>query len=299
MKFSIVTPVYNGLGKIERAVGSVRGQEGVELEHLVQDAASPDGTAVWAENQSGLSVFSEPDSGMYDAINKGWARSTGDILSWLNVDEQYLPGTLARVQKEFEAYPEADFVFGNSIFTNPEGDAIAARREIPLRNVYVKNGFLYALSCTLFFRRRLIGDGRLTFDPAFKNAGDADLVLRLLRDGHICRHIPAYLSLFGVDNDNLTVSLGDNMARETGQLRKTYGGAPLRFLQHLIMGGRYVERFLRGCYRKENLVYRYAINEAPEYVTKTCSGVGSRFTFKRAMRKLAASSKSPSAECES
>ena len=157
--------------------------------------------------------------------------------------------------------------------------------------MYVKNGFLYALSCTLFFRRRLWDEGVLTCNPSFKAAGDADLVLRLLGAGCICRHIPIYFSLFGVDGKNLTVSMSDRRLHETAQLRKTYGAIPLRIIRRLIMSGRYLERFFRGCYGKENLVYAYTVNEIPEYITKRCSGIGSRFTFERSIGQVAASAK--------
>ena len=90
------------------------------------------------------------------------------------------------------------------------GQAIAARREIPLRAGYVRNGFLYAMSCKSFFRRRLLDAGLLHLDPSFRNAADADMILRLL-SAEIFVHVPAYFSLFGVDGNNLTVAPGTRM----------------------------------------------------------------------------------------
>lgn len=91
-RFSVVTPTRNSLTKLKCCVGSVRGQTGVEVEHLVHDACSTDGTVGWLSGQNDLDSVSENDSGMYDAINRGWSRASGDIVSWLNSDEQYLPG---------------------------------------------------------------------------------------------------------------------------------------------------------------------------------------------------------------
>lgn len=138
MKFSIVTPSLNDLPRLRLCVGSVRGQTG-EREHIVQDACSVDGTAQWLAAQPDINSVSEHDTGMYDAINRGWRRSQGDILSWLNSDEQYLPGTLATVASFFEAYPKVDFVYGHALVVDGDGALLAARREIRLSRTYIAN----------------------------------------------------------------------------------------------------------------------------------------------------------------
>src|SRR5262245_66550074 len=115
MRFSIATPARNSLWTLRRAVGSVRGQGPVPLQHLVQDACSNDGTPEWLALQRDLDARSEPDGGMYDAIGRCWRRADGEILSWLNADEQYLPGSLERVAAAFAADPSIDVVWGNAI----------------------------------------------------------------------------------------------------------------------------------------------------------------------------------------
>ena len=119
MRFSVATPTRNSLPKLKACVGSIRGQLGVEWEHLVQDAASTDGTPQWLSSQANLSWASEPDDGMYDAIERAWSRATGDVFSWLNSDEQYLPGTMTLVESAFNANPDADFVYGHAIIVDP------------------------------------------------------------------------------------------------------------------------------------------------------------------------------------
>ena len=85
LQFSIATPTRNALDKLRRCVGSVRGQAGVTLEHLVQDARSDDGSPAWlqlqAQQDPRLQPISAADAGMYDAINRAWARSNGRVLS--------------------------------------------------------------------------------------------------------------------------------------------------------------------------------------------------------------------------
>src|ERR1700722_4755740 len=176
--FSIATPTRNALALLKRCVGSVRGQRSRTYEHLVQDAVSTDGTPERRREQADVGFVSERDGGMYDAINRAWGRSRGSILSWLNSDEQYLPGTLDYVARAFKEHPAADVIWGDVIIVDAHGKPIALRREIPFRSIYVKNSFLYVLSCAAFFRRSLFDRGLLRFDTQYRFSGDMDLRLR-------------------------------------------------------------------------------------------------------------------------
>src|SRR5437588_12782934 len=97
VRFSIITPSYRSSRWLKLCVASVADQ-GVELEHIVQDAGSDDGTLDWLPQDKRVKAFVENDQGMYDAVNRGLCRSTGDLLAYLNCDEQYLPGALAAVR---------------------------------------------------------------------------------------------------------------------------------------------------------------------------------------------------------
>ncbi len=283
--FSVVTPCFNAAKILPQCVGSVRGQKDVTVEHLIQDGLSKDPTAAWARNQQGLIVYSEKDRGMYDAINKGWARARGDILSWLNADEQYIPGSLARVARVFDDNPDVDIVYGNTIMVGPDGSPLAARREIPLRAVYVRNGFLYTLSCSLFYRRRLFDQGLLQLDPAFRNAGDTDLMLRLLSTGRRSAQLRVYIGLFGVDGNNITIDGNSKMDVEVQRIRKEHEALPAP-LRRVVMLGRYVERLIRGCYASDSVSYDFALDEKPTYRRIENVRASSRFTFQKAVRQI-------------
>lgn len=288
-RFSIVTPCFNSRALLPRCVGSVRGQGPVVLEHLIQDGGSKDDTAAWASSQPGLLVRSERDRGMYDAIGRGWTRARGDILSWLNCDEQYLPGTLARVDRAFREHPEADVVHGDFLVVDPQGRALAARREIPLRARYVSNGFLNVFSCATFFHRRLLDAGLLKFDPAFRVAGDADLILCLLEAGRKFVQVHEYFSLFGVDGNNLSTQ-GPLVAKEAALVRERHGALRSAALRRCVMLGRYAERLLAGCYRTDTVSYAFALDETPAYREFKHVRAASRFTYGRVARQLAAGS---------
>ena len=292
MKFSVITPCFNGESGIDKCIGSTRAQASpsVEVEHIVQDGVSRDGTVnflsafsdrISAQPESGYSFSfkSEADQGMYDAINRGWSRADGEILSWLNHDEQYLPGTLDKVARVFAAEPDVDVVYGNMIVVDGAGNPLAARREIPLRSTYIKHDFLYAISCTIFFRRSLLEEGLLVFDNELKNAGDLDLMLGIVTAGKKIVHIDDYLSLFGVDGENLSVTLKENMDREVQLIQKKFGGHGLLVFRKMLKGARMIEKWLKGCYRKDDLTYAYACNEDPHYETRSAKQVGSRFTY--------------------
>lgn len=274
-RFSIATPTRNALDKLRRCVGSVRGQSGVACEHLIQDAQSDDGTPAWLSRQDSLSYVSEADAGMYDAINKAWSRSEGEFLSWLNADEQYLPGALRKVQECFDRHPEADAVFGNYIVADPQGRPVALRREIPFRRIYVANGYLNAQSCTLFFRRRLYDRGLLKLDTRFRYAADKDLMLRISVHGAAIRHLPEYLAIFGIDGTNL--STHPQAERESEAIRREYGAFRSGTLRQCVRAARHVERFLNGGYRSKGISYRYAVDESPRYVEYAARNLGGRY----------------------
>ena len=271
MKFSVATPTKNNLAKLKRCVGSLRGQIGIDFEHLVQDACSEDGTPQWLAKQEGLDWVSEHDEGMYDAINRAWARADGDVLSWLNSDEQYLPGTLRKVADIFAKKPDVDLVYGNALVVNPNGEVIAARREIRLSPAYIANSFLNAFSCTLFFRRRLWDVGILKLESGYKYAADMDLILRLLKTGKRIIKIPRYLAVFTLDGSNL--SCHPQMLEETAQIQERFGACRFRAMRRLIRTGRYIERLLSGSYRKVDVTYRFAENEIPHYRIVTGSRI--------------------------
>jgi glycosyltransferase involved in cell wall biosynthesis len=261
--FSIVTPSFNMATALRRAIGSVRGQNDVPHEHIIQDGGSTDGTAEWLATQSGITWRSESDSGMYDAINRGWERASGGILSWLNCDEQYLPGTLQAVRAWFDRHSDADVVVGDMIVIDENGNPIAARREIPLRGWYVKNTFLYAPSCAIFFRRRLLDQGLLRLDTRYRYSADKDLVLRLLDRGVRFGRLPEYLSLFTMGRENLSTHQAARV--ESHEVARAHGGSDAKIIRGAARACRWTERLLRGNYRPAELSYRYAQDEKPSY----------------------------------
>jgi len=113
-RISVVTPSYNQADYIEATLRSVHGQDYPNLEHIVIDGGSNDGSADIIERWADRLDYwvSEPDNGQSDAINKGFERATGDILCWLNSDDLFMPGALHRVAEYFTAEPDVGLLSG-------------------------------------------------------------------------------------------------------------------------------------------------------------------------------------------
>jgi glycosyltransferase involved in cell wall biosynthesis len=266
MKFFIATPTWNSLDKLKRCIGSVRNElRTVDGTHFVQDGESSDGTPEFLAAQHDVQSRSEKDSGMYDAINRAWSRSDGDIVSWINSDEQYLAGTLERVRQEFERHPDADVITGDYIVVDAQGGAIAARRDIGIYMPLLAAGLMNVPTCATFFRRRLLDQGLLVLDSRYRYAADLALMLKLLEAGVRWRKIDGYLSLFAFDGSNLSCS--PKMLKETDEIVASASGP--RMPHVAARTARIVMRAARGCYMRANLSYCYTINEAGDTLPRS------------------------------
>lgn len=201
--FSIITPSLNMFSYLKLCHASIADQKGITCEHIVMDANSNDGTGEWLKSKPDITSIIQKDDGMYDAVNKGWLQANGQIVSYLNCDEQYLPGTLAFVLDFFQKHPKIDIVFGNALLVKPDGTLLSYRKGYQPRWMYIATSHLYVLTCTMFMRRRIIDDGFL-FDTNYKIVGDSDFVVRLLRAGYKTAHLNRFLSTFTMTGSNLS-----------------------------------------------------------------------------------------------
>lgn len=112
MKFSIITPSFNQVRYLETTLRSVLENEGVDIEYIVIDGGSTDGSVDVIKKYADRLAYwcSEPDGGQYEAINKGFRHATGDILAWINSSDYYLPWTLPTVLEVFENFPETQWI---------------------------------------------------------------------------------------------------------------------------------------------------------------------------------------------
>lgn len=120
---SIITPSYNQAKYLEQTILSVLNQDHPRIEYIVIDGASTDGSVEIIKKYADKLVHweSKKDNGQADAINKGFARATGEIVAWLNSDDYYLPGTIRAAVKVFEENPDVVLVYGNMLAVDENG----------------------------------------------------------------------------------------------------------------------------------------------------------------------------------
>src|SRR4030042_1244401 len=131
MKISLVTPSFNQCRFLERSMRSVLGQEAGDLEYIVIDGGSTDGSAETIKAHTAQLAYwrSRPDRGYADALNEGFGRATGEIMGWLNSDDMLTPWALRVVESVFQALPEGEWVTTlYPLVMNEEGGVIAARQ---------------------------------------------------------------------------------------------------------------------------------------------------------------------------
>jgi glycosyltransferase involved in cell wall biosynthesis len=205
VKFSIVTPSFRNSAWLKLCIASVADQPGVEVEHIVQDSCSDDGTQDWLPHDPRVQACIEKDSGMYDAVNRGYRRATGDILAYLNCDEQYLPGALKAVHDFFEAHPETEVVLAGAIVTDGAGKYICHRHALIPHPQGVWFRFSM-LTSSVFIRRRVIQERGIFFDTRWRVLGDWHWAMTLMRAGVPMRVFNCFTSVFTDTGDNLCLS---------------------------------------------------------------------------------------------
>ncbi len=244
---SIITPSYNMLGYLKRCSASVADQGDVSFEHIVVDGASTDGTAEWLRQMPRIRSISEPDRGMYDAINKGLRLARGEIVAYLNSDEQYLPGALRAVREHFRQHPEVDVVYGDMLAVNTDGTLVAYRKALTPRWYYIMSSHLYVSTCSTFIRRRVFDEG-LVFRTDLQAVADTDFIVRLLRRGYRFSHLRRYLAAFtftGANKSAAPASLRELHAyRRSAPLWVRVAALPLNACRRL-------ERLLVGIYSQQ------------------------------------------------
>lgn len=245
---------------LKLCAASIADQTGVQVEHIVQDAGTGPELEAWAAGQKGLTLHVEKDRGMYDAVNRGLRRATGQILAYLNCDEQYLPGTLAAVADYFKAHPEVDVVFGSVVVVDGAGGYRCTRAALPPLEYHTWVCTLAVFTAATFFRRRLIDEEGLFFSEEWRAVGDAAWVLELLRRKVRMGVIDRITTVFADTGENLIMS--PNALQEQVRLRES---APrwVQKLQPLWTAQHRLRRLLRGVYWPKPLHYAIYTHDCP------------------------------------
>jgi glycosyltransferase involved in cell wall biosynthesis len=219
---SIVTPTLNRAQYLNGTLESVESQTYSNIEHLVVDGGSTDGTLDLLsahEASTGLRWISEPDRGMYDAINKGLRLVTGDIVAYLNSDDLYLPWAVRSAVDVFTENPDVDVVFGDLIrFDEVHG------RTVPVfvpRLTLPRSAAFGNLSQPATFLRRAVIESLGGFDTAFAFVADADLWFRAAGRYRFAR-ISEFIAIERWHAGALSTTRRSDMALEDARMRGRY-----------------------------------------------------------------------------
>jgi glycosyltransferase involved in cell wall biosynthesis len=222
-KISIVTPSFNQGQFIEETIRSVLDQDYPNLEYLVIDGGSTDQTVdIIRKYEPQLSYWeSEKDRGQVHAINKGLARTTGDIFAYINSDDIYLPGTFSTVAKYFEEHPDTEWICGDTQMFGKGRPTEAVRTMVPKSAAHCLSWAYTAPQPGHFWKRELLGTG---FDEAWRYDFDHDLYVRLLLSGHKCEHIAATFAGYRLHEASKTVAETEAFDEEFDRSAELYEG---------------------------------------------------------------------------
>ena len=227
---SIVTPCLNSKRFIERTVTSVVTQDYPNIQYIVMDGGSTDGTLEILEHYRGrLEYHSAPDQGPTDAVNRGFERCRGPIFAWINADDEYLPGAVSTAVRHLLAHPEADVVYGEGVWTDETGAEIG---RYPTVSPYRAD--MFEQECGICqpaaFMRRDAFDAAGRMNIRRNSCFDYDLWVRMARH-HRFLAVPEVLAASRMHPENDTLARRQRVFRHNiGLLREAYGYVPVNWV---------------------------------------------------------------------
>jgi glycosyltransferase involved in cell wall biosynthesis len=274
VKISIVTPSYQQGAFLEACIRSVLDQSFTDWEYIIIDGGSTDESpAILRKYQDRLaSWYSGPDGGLYPAIEQGFARTSGEILAWLNSDDVYMPWTFRVVADIFEAFPDVEWITSRfPLVMNTAGDVVHAKtlsgfnreafyrgQNIPLE----KNYYTHFLSQeSTFWRRRLWEKAGSKMDGSLRYAGDFELWARFFQHADVCA-VSAPLAAFRLQSNQISGTRFAGYIEECASVLARYGRrAPGRWEGSMRHALRYMPPALLQRF-PEGVVYPYRTIES-------------------------------------
>jgi glycosyltransferase involved in cell wall biosynthesis len=230
-KLSVITIVYNNVRDIERTMLSVLGQTYTNIEYIIIDGLSNDGTLqIIDQYKSRVSkVVSEKDKGIYDAMNKGLAMATGDYVIFMNSgDEFYAPATVTNV---FAAADDADIYYGETEMIDDNGRSLGQRRH-QAPTTFTWRGFKYGMSIShqaIYIKRALTEP----YDARYQLSADIDWIIRAAKKAHKIVNVNQYVAKYLVGG--MSKKKHRQSLEERFNIMKRYYGLVPTVLNHFVI----------------------------------------------------------------
>ena len=230
MKISIITVTYNAASVLKRTLDSVKAQSWQQIEHLIIDGASKDETISMAETYKAqcpyeVVILSEPDKGLYDAMNKGLRLATGDYLVFLNAgDTLHAADTLETIVRS--AQPLPGVLYGDTAITDEQGNFLHLRRLRPPKKLSWKSFRQGMLVCHQAFYALTDIAKDLPYDPRYRYSADVDWCIRVMKEAQK-RQLPlvntqAILADYQEEGQT-TIHHRDSLKERFDVMRRHYG----------------------------------------------------------------------------
>ena len=230
MKISIITVTYNAASVLKRTLDSVKAQSWQQIEHLIIDGASKDETVSMAETYKAqcpyeVVILSEPDKGLYDAMNKGLRLATGDYLVFLNAgDTLHAADTLETIVRS--AQPLPGVLYGDTAITDEQGNFLHLRRLRPPKKLSWKSFRQGMLVCHQAFYALTDIAKNLPYDPRYRYSADVDWCIRVMKEAQK-RQLPlvntqAILADYQEEGQT-TIHHRDSLKERFDVMRRHYG----------------------------------------------------------------------------
>jgi glycosyltransferase involved in cell wall biosynthesis len=226
---SIITPTYNMAKYLTETIESVLNQDYPNIEYIVVDGASTDGSLDILERYQGrLRYFSEPDRGPSHAAWKGFRQARGEIFAWLNADDTFLPGAVRKGVEYLQAHPEIGVVYGEGWWIDESGARISRYPTLPFdAKVLERDCFI----CQPASFIRAAAYRRCELDPSVNRSFDYDLWIRMAKAGISFSGIPQYLANSRMHTGAKTIYERDSVFQASMDLLKRhYGYIPLPWI---------------------------------------------------------------------
>ncbi len=249
IKFSIITVTYNAENVLQRTLDSIKSQSWPNIEHIIVDGASTDGTLNMAEEYAQESaedsehivrIVSEPDKGLYDAMNKGLRLATGDYICYMNAGDFYPNETVITdmvLRTDLLDYRKEELpavLYGDTDIVDDDGSYLHARRLAPPERLTWRSFRHGMLVCHQAFYARLDIAREIDYNLAYRHSADVDWCIRVMKEAKRLRLplVNTHLIVANYMKEGQTTRYHKASLKERYQIMQHHYGAVITFIMH-------------------------------------------------------------------